>query len=75
MRYKDNLIAFEDRNKNTFWKGEKMLLIVLILIYVILLHIQLILLVLGAKDRDKLISKQAQIISMQDEIIEKYTTD
>lgn len=52
-----------------------MLLIVLILIYVFLLHIQLILLVLGAKDRDKLINKQAQIISMQDEIIEKYTTD
>lgn len=52
-----------------------MLLIVLILIYVFLLHIQLILLVLGQKDRDKLINKQAQIISMQDEIIEKYTTD
>lgn len=52
-----------------------MLLIVLILIYVILLHIQLILLVLGQKDRDKLINNQAQIISMQDEIIEKYTTD
>ena len=75
MRYKDNLSAFEDRTKNTFWKGEKMLLIVLILIYVILLHIQLILLVLGQKDRDKLINNQAQIISMQDEIIEKYTTD
>lgn len=50
-----------------------MLLIVLILIYVILLHIQLILLLLGLKQRDKLIKNQEQLLTMQDAIIDsKY---